>query len=83
MFYSLPVEDIDRFFIENRNVLIHNDPNAKSSKRPAHYITHEQEEMRRNSSVVPDHVDAMLQRRNVGKDGSVDAEKGDTAHIEG
>ena len=46
------LEDVDRFFDENKNIFVFTDPNAKSNKRPAKYEENEQEEMRRNSSVA-------------------------------
>lgn len=47
------LEDVDRFFDTNKNILIFTDKDAKSNKRPAAYEENEQEEMRRNSSVSP------------------------------
>ena len=46
------LEDIDRYFLENQNILVHKDKNATSSKRPAHFVEREVQEVRRNSSVV-------------------------------
>ncbi|KIW03943.1 uncharacterized protein PV09_04781 [Verruconis gallopava] len=85
------LEDVDRFFNDNRNILVFTDPDAKSSKRPAKYLEKEQEEMRRNSSVSPQIArrqhsiwrDSLLARVETGEDkGSVDGEleKGDVEY---
>ena len=47
------LEDIDRFFMANQNIFIHNDPDAKSEKRPQRFITQQREEERRISSAHP------------------------------
>ena len=46
------LEDIDRYFLENQNILVFKDKVATSSKRPAHFVHREIQEVRRNSSVV-------------------------------
>ncbi|KAK9769194.1 putative General substrate transporter [Seiridium cardinale] len=79
------LEDVDRFFQDNQNVLIFRDPDAKSSKRPQKYIEHEREEVRRNSSVRPSDVQAVLNRRSVAERanaGLKDEEKGYIQHAE-
>ena len=62
------LEDIDRLFRDNQNILVFTDKDAISSKRPLKYIEHEQREIHRNSSVVSgmDHEArrAMVQRVN-------------------
>lgn len=45
------LEDLDRYFTENQNILVFRDKDAISSKRPAKYAEEEEEEVRRNSSV--------------------------------
>ena len=45
------LEDIDRLFRENHNILIFKDKDAISPKRPQAYIDHEHAEVRRHSSV--------------------------------
>ncbi|KAK6002235.1 hypothetical protein QM012_001873 [Aureobasidium pullulans] len=45
------LEDMDRFFRENHDILVFRHKDAISTKRPLAYIEHEQEEVRRNSSV--------------------------------
>jgi Sugar (and other) transporter len=45
------LEDIDRMYRENPKLLVFRDKTITSSKRPAEYIEHEQEQVRRNSSV--------------------------------
>ncbi|KAK6071699.1 hexose transporter [Seiridium cupressi] len=79
------LEDVDRFFQDNQNILIFRDPDAKSSKRPQKYIEHEKEEVRRNSSVRPSDVQAVLNRRSVAERANADLkdeEKGYTQHAE-
>ncbi|KAI0146350.1 general substrate transporter [Xylariaceae sp. FL1272] len=80
------LEDIDRYFIENPQVLIHRTKDAKSSKRPVEYIEHEKSEVRRNSSIVSADVQAVLNRRSIGEHGDIekvkDVEKGGTSHVE-
>ena len=46
------LEDVDRFFRENQNILIFKDPKAVSSKRPIEYVEHMEREVRRNSSII-------------------------------
>lgn len=74
------LEDIDRLFRENQNILIFRDKDAISSKRPAAYIEHEQREVRRNSSVVsanPEAVRKRLAKMNLANDEiDADVEKG-------
>ena len=45
------LEDIDRLFRENHDILIFKDKDAISPKRPQAYIDHEHTEIRRASSV--------------------------------
>ena len=45
------LEDIDRLFRENHDILIFRHKDAISPRRPAAYEEHERTEMRRNSSV--------------------------------
>ena len=47
------LEDMDRYFRENHNILVFKDKDAVSQKRPMKYIEHEQAEVRRTSSVNP------------------------------
>jgi hypothetical protein len=61
------LEDIDRFFLENQKVFIFKDPDAKSSKRPERYIEHEREEVRRNSSIRPSDIQAVLNRKHAAE----------------
>lgn len=52
------LEDIDRMYRENPKLLVFRDKSITSSKRPEEYVQHEQEQVRRNSS-----VDAAMLRR--------------------
>lgn len=52
------LEDIDRFFMSNQSIFVHNDPDAKSSRRPERYIVQEREEVNRISHNVPANVPA-------------------------
>lgn len=45
------LEDLDRYFAENKNILVFRDKEATSSKRPEHLVEHERAEVRRHSSV--------------------------------
>lgn len=47
------LEDLDRYFHDNKNILVFRDKEATASKRPQHLVEHEHEEIRRNSSVRP------------------------------
>lgn len=47
------LEDMDRFFRENQNILVYKDKEAISPHRPRKYIEYEEGEVRRNSSVDP------------------------------
>jgi hypothetical protein len=79
------LEDVDRFFQENHNVLIFRDADAISSKRPLKYVEHEREEVRRNSSIRPADIQAVLNRRSVAERANAelkDEEKGYTHHDE-
>jgi len=82
---------MDRFFTENKSVMIFRDADAVSLKRPARYFEIEQEEMRRNSSISPQIArqaaarfrGSLVERENNGEDkGSVDGavEKGSTEY---
>ncbi|KAI0123036.1 general substrate transporter [Xylariales sp. AK1849] len=79
------LEDVDRFFRENHDILIFRDKDAKSSKRPQKYIDYERDEVRRNSSAHPADAQAVLNRRSVAERtdvGLMDEEKGYTNHAE-
>ena len=52
------LEDIDRMYRENPKLLVFRDKTLTISKRPTEYIEHENEQIRRNSS-----VDAVALRR--------------------
>ncbi|KAL9068627.1 MAG: hypothetical protein Q9161_006065 [Pseudevernia consocians] len=56
------LEDVDRLFRENQDILVFRDPDAISTKRPLAYIEHEQAEVRRNSSVVSANPEAIKRR---------------------
>lgn len=56
------LEDMDRLFRENHDVFIFRHKDAIAPHRPASYLEHEVEEMRRASSVNPE-----MLRRAVGK----------------
>jgi hypothetical protein len=43
------LEDIDQYFRDHSNILVHRDPEATSAKRPALYIEKEEGEVRRRS----------------------------------
>lgn len=45
------LEDLDRYFAQNKNILVFRDKVATSSKRPEDRIEHERTEYRRHSSV--------------------------------
>ncbi|KAF2098073.1 general substrate transporter [Rhizodiscina lignyota] len=45
------LEDLDRYFTENKNILVFRDKVATSSKRPEAMINREIDEVRRNSSI--------------------------------
>ncbi|KAI1331975.1 general substrate transporter [Xylariaceae sp. FL0255] len=79
------LEDIDRYFIENRNILVHRNEDATSSKRPAQYLAHERDEVRRNSSIVPADISAAVHKRNIAQhrgEKPEDPEKGQASHVE-
>ncbi|KAH8895750.1 general substrate transporter [Thozetella sp. PMI_491] len=57
------LEDVDRFFLENHNVLVYKDKDATSSKRPKRYDELEKAEVRRNSSVTQENIQGMFKRR--------------------
>lgn len=59
------LEDMDRFFRENHDPLVFRHKDAISTKRPLAYIEHEQDEVRRTSSVNPSM--ALQATRNKGK----------------
>ncbi|MCJ1450454.1 hypothetical protein MMC28_000785 [Mycoblastus sanguinarius] len=73
------LEDVDRLFRENQNIFVFTDKDAISQKRPLAYIEHEQQEVRRNSSVISAHPEAMKNRlaaiERANREGS-DEEKG-------
>ena len=48
-----PLEDLDRLFRSNPPLLIYMDKDAISPKRPESYKRHEEDEVRRNSSIDP------------------------------
>jgi hypothetical protein len=82
------LEDIDRFFLDNQKIFIHKDKDATSSKRPEKYAEHEREEVRRNSSIRPADIQAVMNRRSVverANAGAKDEEKGldaNALHVE-
>lgn len=60
------LEDIDRFFAENDDVLVFRNPDATSSKRPLKYVAQEEDQIaRRNGAAAPGEVEDMLRRRGV------------------
>lgn len=61
------LEDLDRYFRENHNIIVGFDTEATSSKRPAAYAEHEQIELRRNSSVAPGEVEAAAEQYRKGQ----------------
>nr|POF02586.1 sugar transporter stl1 [Quercus suber] len=66
------LEDLDSYFRENHNVLVHRDPVATSSKRPELYLLRENEQVRRRSSLTPHAEDlASRHRRFSAVEGSV------------
>ncbi|KAI1500936.1 general substrate transporter [Biscogniauxia marginata] len=54
------LEDIDRFFQENQEILVFRNRDAKSSRRPQQYIEDERELLRRESAIIPADVKAQL-----------------------
>ncbi|KAK8100962.1 general substrate transporter [Apiospora kogelbergensis] len=80
------LEDVDRFFQENHDIFVFRDPDARSSKRPLRYLEHERDEVRRNSSIRPADIDAVLQRRRTADKANEgmgkDEEEGHAAHVE-
>lgn len=72
------LEDVDRFFDENKNIFIFTDPAAKSNKRPEKYAQNEEEEMRRNSSIGPQDArrrTSVWQDSALSKQRSVDSQR--------
>ena len=72
------LEDIDRFFRENQDIIIFRDKTATSSKRPEAYIEHQENEIRRNSSVIsadPKAMERMRQRAAAANRSIGDEEK--------
>ncbi|KAF2460444.1 general substrate transporter [Lineolata rhizophorae] len=57
------LEDLDRFFRENQNVLVFSDKEAIASKRPQRYVEREADEVHRQSSVNPAAAAAAAKRR--------------------
>lgn len=57
------LEDIDRFFAGRCPLLVYKDKEAIASTRPTKYLEQEQDEMRRNSSVVAGDAAAMAEAR--------------------
>ncbi|KAK1590663.1 uncharacterized protein LY79DRAFT_579672 [Colletotrichum navitas] len=80
------LEDIDRYFANNQDILVFRDKDATSSKRPLKYIAQEEEAIRkRNSGVMPGEVEDMLRRRGAAeklKKGSEDTEMAFGEHKE-
>lgn len=56
------LEDLDRYFAQNKHILVFRDKEATSNKRPEHHVQREKEEIRRNSSIVPEDVSAAARR---------------------
>lgn len=52
------LEDIDRFFAGHAPLLVFKDREAIAEKRPQRFVEHEREEVRRNSSIISQHVAA-------------------------
>ncbi|KAF4549817.1 Sugar (and other) transporter-like protein 18 [Elsinoe fawcettii] len=47
------LEDLDRYFRESPSLFVFRDKEVTSSKRPTAYLEHEQNEVRRHSSIAP------------------------------
>lgn len=54
------LEDLDRLFRENHNILVFQHKEAISSKRPAAYVEHHEREVRRNSRAVSDRAKVLV-----------------------
>lgn len=61
------LEDMDRYFRDNHNIIVCRDKDAISSKRPAAYKELEQNEMRRHSSVTAGEVSSAAEKRRKGQ----------------
>jgi hypothetical protein len=57
------LEDVDRFFQENHDLLVDKDKDATSSKRPKRYAELEKAEVRRISTATQENTQGMLKRR--------------------
>lgn len=71
------LEDLDRYFAENKNILVFRDREGTSTKRPEHLVEHEIEEVRRNSSIRPADVSEAARKHlseTLAKTESIDAE---------
>lgn len=75
------LEDVDRFFQENQDIFIFRDADAKSSKRPARYAALERDEVRRNSSIAPGDLHAVLHRPSVVARANAEAKDEEKASI--
>lgn len=64
------LEDIDRMYRDNPKLLVFRDKTITSAKRPMEYVQHEQEQVRRNSS-----VDAAVLRRGSRTRSTIDQEE--------
>ncbi|KAF9871926.1 sugar transporter [Colletotrichum karsti] len=80
------LEDIDRFFAENDELLVFRNPDATSSKRPLKYVAQEEDQIaKRNSGLVPGEVEDVLRKRGVSdraKKGESDEEMAFGEHKE-
>ncbi|KAL8671441.1 MAG: hypothetical protein Q9168_004070 [Polycauliona sp. 1 TL-2023] len=56
------LEDIDRLFRDDPSIFVFRDKDAISEKRPLKYIEHYENEVRRNSSVISAHPEAVKKR---------------------
>jgi hypothetical protein len=72
------LEDIDRFFRSNHDVLVFRHEDAISSKRPAAYRLHEEDEVRRNSSVDK----AVLRKMSKVEPAGLDDERVEETRVE-
>ncbi|KAF1344962.1 general substrate transporter [Delphinella strobiligena] len=61
------LEDLDRYFRQNHNVIVCFDKDAISSRRPMAFVEHEQAEIRRQSSVTGADVDQARAMHRMGQ----------------
>ena len=67
------LEDMDRYFREQPGVLVFRDKDAISNKRPEKYIEHEEQEVRRASSVGATNMRKSSRMGSVSMDAKVHA----------